>query len=261
VRVRPRRVRTAVLTVLLASGASRVAAQESEPSTQPAGPGSDEGSVAPDDRPLAGPVERASGDETSAPPWPYSPRPRPIRESVERVVARVIQEHSPCGPAGEEGVPCFPVLVELEAPEYSVRDSLRNMQLDDRPMPGPPTAAEMNRYGANPLPASATVGFDPICKTKQLVRKIFGRGQTYYVYRVWDHTGERAVLRDRPMAPEEFAGAPQFHYESLGRFGDECEALKAYRKAMREARRTREGEGPGSGDEGSEERRGYEDPE
>jgi len=261
VRVRPRRVRTAVLTVLLAFGASGVPAQDAGPSGRPAGAGPDEGSVDPDDRPLAGPVERESDDETSAPPWPYSRQPRPIGESVDRAVAKAIQEHSPCGPAGEEGVPCFPVLIELPAPEYSVEDDLRNLELDDRPMPGPPTPAEINRYGANPRSASATIGLDPICKTKQLVRKILGKGRTYYVYRVWDHTGERAVLRERPLDPAQFAGAPQFHYESLGRFGDECEALKAYRKAMREARRTREGEEPASGDEGSAEPLGYEDPE
>jgi hypothetical protein len=168
------------------------------------------------------------------------PDPRPIRESVDRVVARFIQEHSPCGPAGGDEIPCFPVLVELEAPEYSVKDSLRRLEPDNRPMPGPPTPAELNRFSANPLPVSATVGLDPICKTRQLVRRLLGKGRTYYVYRVWDHTGERAVLRDRPLDPAEFAGAPEFRYEPLGRFGDECEAIKAYRKATHDARMARE---------------------
>jgi hypothetical protein len=239
-------VRTAVLAVLLAFGASRVAAQEAEPGAHPVDARAGEGGASPDDRP-------------PTPPWAYSPDPRPIRESVDRAVARVIEEYSPCGPAGEKRVPCFPVLVELEAPEYSVKDSLRKLELDDRPMPGPPTPAELNRFSANPLPVSGTVGFDPICKTKQLVQKIFGKGRTYYVYRVWDHTGERAVLREHPLDPAEFAGAPEFHYESLGRFGDECEAIKAYRKATHDARLAREGRA--SGGENPAPQPGHEDPD
>jgi hypothetical protein len=219
VRAQPRRARTAVLAFLLAFGASRVAAQEASE---------------PDPRPV---------DATPTPPWAYSPEPRPIRESVDRAVAEFIEEHSPCGPAGGDGVPCFPVLVEAAAPEYSVRDSLRRLEPDNRRMPGPPTPAELHQFGANPLPVSGTVSFDPICKTKQLVRKIFGRGRTYYVYRVWDQTGERAVLREQPLDPAAFAGTPEFQYESLGRFGNECEAIKAYRKATHDARMAREASG------------------
>jgi hypothetical protein len=89
VRVRPRGVRSAVLAVLLALGASAVAAQEPEPGARSFEAGADEGGV-----------EGPDGDGTKTPPWAYSPHPRPIRESVDRAVARVILEHSPCGPAG-----------------------------------------------------------------------------------------------------------------------------------------------------------------
>ena len=180
-------------------------------------------------------------------PQPAEDHPRTIRESVDPAVAEFIREHSPCDPATGGDVPCFPVLVEVKAPEYSVKGDLDRNPFDHRPMPGPPTPEELSRFGANPLPASGTVSFDPICKTKQLVRKIFGRGRTYYVYRVWDHTGERAVLREEPLDPAEFAGAPRFQYESVGQFGDECDAIKAYLKVTHDLRMAREA----SGGEGS----------
>jgi hypothetical protein len=190
-----------------------------------------------------------SSEEQAAPPAEEArepPRPlskTPIADSVDRVVEKLIRErYSPCRMAGR--VPCFPVTVEVQGRQYSVRETLENFEPDSRPVPGtPPTAAEMIQHGANPRPTSASVAFDPkaiVCKTRQLLRKIQGKSQRYYLYRVFDHTGERAVLRDRPLAPEALSASPQVHYVSLGDFGDECEAVKAYLRATHEVRVRRE---------------------
>ncbi len=83
-----------------------------------------------------------------------SPRPsparrrRPIHDSVERVVDRVVQAHlQPCGRAGELGVPCFPVSVEQEGPRFSVADALRRYRATGSPSPsGPLTVAETQSH-------------------------------------------------------------------------------------------------------------------
>ena len=77
---------------------------------------------------------------------------------------------------------------------------------------------------------------------------IQGKSRKYYLYRFWDHTGERAVLRDRPLDPETLAGSPHVQYVSLGEFGDECEAVKAYLAATHEVRIRREAAGAERGD-------------
>jgi hypothetical protein len=202
-----------------------------------------------------GPVELLGGEEHGDPATTeperrsrLQPRKTPLADSVDRVVATLIRErYSPCGTT--QSVPCFPVSVELEGRHYSVRETLENLELGDGPVPGTlPTASEMIQHGANPHPTSAGVGFDFSgfnskaigCKTKQLLKKIQGKAQTYYLYRVWDETGERAVLRDRPFTPDSLAGSPYFNYVPLGEFGDECEAIAAYRRSMHELRAQRE---------------------
>lgn len=162
---------------------------------------------------------------------PRPPGERPIAESIDGVVETFIREHTPCGLAGE-GVPCFPTAIELEAPQYSVRESLRDLQGDGPSVPPTaPTHGEIIQAGANPRSAAGNVGggADMGCKAKQLFRKIMGKSRTYYVYRVWDSTGERGILQEEPLDPAKFASAPEFRYELVGRFGDDCEALKVYR--------------------------------
>jgi hypothetical protein len=184
--------------------------------------------------------------EDGSPGWWEPPAETPIADSIEPAVERYVREHfTPCALAGS-AVPCFPVSVEVQGRVYSVRETLDNLQLDDRPVPGTlPTAEEMIQHGANPHPASGSVAFDPAaiaCKTRQLLKKVQGKSTTYYLYRVWDRTGERAVLRDRPLDPEALAADPQFHYEPLGEFGDECQAIKAYRHRTHDLRLRREAE-------------------
>jgi hypothetical protein len=228
-----RRTRTALLACLLSVGSVRSPAQE--PAPEPKGPaGAFEGDSARDN------------DLPGLPDWLEPPAETPIADSIEPAVERFIRENlASCELAGE-GVPCFPVSIQVKGRMYSVRESLENLQLGDRRVPGSvPSAADMIQYGANPHPASAGVGVGAqaiACKTKQLLKKIQGRSQKYYLYRVWDETGERAVLRDRPFDADELAGSPEFHYVSLGEFSDECEAIQAYRKSTHEVRMRRQGE-------------------
>ena len=167
----------------------------------------------------------------------YPPPEKPIAASIDPIVERYVQERLlPCLRAEAEGLPCFPVSVETEGPRYSVAESLRQLRFDDAPSQDrPPTVAEMGPYRPGPLSAYGTFFTgDPVCKTKWLLGKIAGKGRTYYLYRVWDATGERADMRDRPLDPDRFADVPAFRYEPLGQFDDECEALAAYRRLQRE---------------------------
>jgi len=227
-----RRTGTVFLVGLLVAGATPVRAEE----------------------PLSGPpTTRATEGEarpTGAPETPAWLRPRetPIADSIEAAVEKYVREHfAPCGTT-DDSVPCFPVTLEVKGRQYSVRETLDNLQLDNRPVSGgPPTAADMIQHGANPRPTSASVGFDPkaiVCKTKQLLQKIQGKSRKYYLYRVWDETGERAVLRDRPLDPNELAVSPHFRYVPLGEFGDECEAVKAYLTTTHDVRMRRERAAP-----------------
>jgi hypothetical protein len=225
-----RRTGTVVLVGVLAAGGSRGRAQDppADPPTTRATPG-----------------EGLPAEAPEVPDW-LRPRETPIADSIEPAVEEYFSTHfAPCG-ATATAVPCFPVTLEVKGRQYSVRETLDHLQFDNRPVPGaPPTAAEMIQHGANPHPTSASVGFDPkaiTCKTKQLLQKIQGKSRKYYLYRLWDETGERAVLRDRPLGPGELGGSPHVHYVPLGEFGDECEAIKAYRLSTHEVRLRREAE-------------------
>ena len=178
-------------------------------------------------------VAKEVGDSSSKPP-----DEKPIADSIDAAVDEFIRVRTPCALAGE-GVPCFPIAIKREAPVYSVKDSLQDMQGDGPPAPPTaPTHGEIIQAGANPSPVAANVGGggDVSCKAKQLLRKILGKSKTYYVYRVWNSTGVRGILREKPLDPAEFASVPEFQYELVGRFGDDCEALKAYRKVGHDAR-------------------------
>lgn len=199
---------------------------------------SSRGPVPPDDAGAASVQERADGGGL------IHPGPGPIADSVDSAVAEVIEKHFPtCGHA-DEGVPCFPVTVERRW-QYSVADSLRHLEFDSSPSPSrPPTVDEMKGARPGPLSASGGVGFDPICTGKAIVKSITGRTRTFYLYRVWDEEGERALMRETPIEAETFGGTPSVRYVELGTFRDECKALAAWRKALREtrARRTAAGE-------------------
>jgi len=188
-------------------------------------------------------VLAAAGPAWTAPAPDGAARPSsaasatPIRDSIDRVVEAVVLKHlMPCDEAKRQGVPCFPVAVEEEGPRFSVAEALRRYRGTGSPAPGPPTVAEIqSQMSGAPLSASGGVGFDPVCTTKNLVRKIFGKTTTFYLYRTWDARGERPMLTDRPLDPKAYAANTDFHYEYLGTFDGECAAVAAWRAALRKA--------------------------
>jgi hypothetical protein len=179
------------------------------------------------------PAEDAAPSRRPARPW----RPRPIHDSIERVVDRVVEARlRPCNRATQQGVPCFPVTTEQEGPRFSVAEALRRYRGTGSPAPGVPTAAEIQgQMSGAPRSASGGVGFDPVCSTKNLVRKLSGRNTTFHLYRTWDAGGERPLLTDHLLDPTDYATRTDFHYEYLGQFDGECAAIAAWRRVLRKA--------------------------
>jgi hypothetical protein len=165
-----------------------------------------------------------------------SPAPRrrvSIREVIDRHVEQVLRaREAPCERASRAGVPCFPVDVEREGPRFSVADALRHYRTDGTPAPGVPTNAELRQQltGA-PRSAAGGVSTDPVCAVKSLVRWISGKPTRFYLYRLKDERGVRPLLADRKLEP---SPRPDLQYEFIGEFKGECEAVAAWRAALRE---------------------------
>ncbi len=160
------------------------------------------------------------------------PPPRPIAESVDRVVDKLEEERkAPCRKAIDEGVPCFPVSTEIHGPKVSVRDSLGDLGPAKATSPDrPPTKDDMGAFRPGPTATLMNfVTFDPVCVGKSLFKSLKGKNDTYYLYRVRDAYGERIVLQDRRLNALTYQGDLEF----LGRFDGECNALAAYRREDR----------------------------
>jgi len=168
------------------------------------------------------------------------PRPSPtpaatLFGSVDGAVDRFLRARQPCPEDAGRHVPCFPVEVVRRAPDASVEESLGELGSENAPSPGrPPSTAELRGQGPETLhPPGTLVGTDPVCTAKRLWRWIRGRGDTYYVYRVVEPSGERMALYDHPLAAEDFSATPDVSFEFLGQYGGECAAVAAYRRAAR----------------------------
>ena len=162
-----------------------------------------------------------------------SPSPRPITESVEKVIDRVEAERKdPCLKAARENVPCFPVKTEEKGFDASVRQSLGLPDSPMKPTPDrPPTVEEMRDQRPGSTTPTVGVTVDPICIGKSVLRKLRGKNDAYYLYRVRDVHGERVLLYDHKLDASRFQGDIAF----LGKFDGECEALVAYRREQRRA--------------------------
>jgi hypothetical protein len=148
-----------------------------------------------------------------------------------------------CRRAAEQGVPCFPVSVEIETePEYSVAASLKHLRFDASPAADrPPTHREL--LASQPWAILSTAGgSDLACGAKALAKGAKGRGDVYYLYRVTDRTGARPILTDRPLDPAAFEGVAELRYELVEKIKGECKAIAAYRRAERETLRPRSSE-------------------
>jgi hypothetical protein len=71
--------------------------------------------------------------------------------------------------------------------------------------------------------------FDPGCVGKSALKKLKGKNDVYYLYRIRDVHGVRVALYDRRLEATTFQGDLEF----LGRFDGECDALGAYRQEQR----------------------------
>jgi len=182
----------------------------------------------------------------SAETLPARPRRTPIRDSVDRVIDRVVLAHlGPCQLAGRDGVPCFPISIDRER-RYSVADSMRSYRGTGAASPSVPTTADIQgQMSGAPQSASGGVGLDPVCTIKNLVKKLSGNGTTYYLYKTWDARGERPMMTDHKLDPFEYQSSPGFRFEYLGSFDSECAAVAAWNKALRDAvEKKPEAEGP-----------------
>jgi hypothetical protein len=183
---------------------------------------------------LAGSLAHAAaplsdGRETPAPP-------SPLRDAAERIVRDLEEDgRTPCRKVSE-GVPCFPVTSEEARPKWrvSVRESLGDLGPEGKQSPSrPPTPDEMGALRRGPMgQAYPQVALDPVCVGKSVVRRLKGRNDTYYLYRLRDVHGERVALYAHRVEAATFQGAVEF----LGRFDGECQALTAYRREVRGAR-------------------------
>ncbi len=164
-------------------------------------------------------------------------RGTPIRDSIERVIEQIVLAHlEPCEAATRKGVPCFPLGIEQEGPRFSVAEALRRYRGTGSPAPGVPTVSEIQGQMSGAMQsASGGVSTDPVCGARKLWKKLQGKNTTYHLYRTWDERGERPLLTDHQLDPDDYRTNPSFHFEYLGEFGGECAAVAAWNKALREA--------------------------
>jgi hypothetical protein len=160
-----------------------------------------------------------------------SPSPRPIRDTAEQVIDRMEAERrDPCLKAARENVPCFPVKTEERGFDASVRQGLGLPDAPLKPTPGgAPTIGEMDPYRHHPGQSAASVTIDPVCVGKSVLKRLKGRVDTYYLYRIRDVHGDRVALFDHKLDAKTVQGDVAF----LGKFEGECEAQNAYRREQR----------------------------
>jgi hypothetical protein len=163
--------------------------------------------------------DQRPGPSPSPSPSPSPPPAGTIASSVDRVVQEVEDARlAPCRPSVDAGLPCFSAAVEAKA-DYSVAEYLRQLQPEGSGHSGGPGG----------------IAIDPVCSVKHLLKKLAKKNDTYYLYRVWDRTGEHAVMKEQPFSPDVFQGIPEFHFEYLGRVAGECAAVAAFSRADRHA--------------------------
>ena len=81
----------------------------------------------------------------------------------------------------------------------------------------------MRPYRPGSTTPTAGVTVDPVCIGKSALKRLRGKNDVYYLYRVRDVHGERVVLYDHRLDASRFQGDIAF----LGQFDGECEAQAA----------------------------------
>jgi hypothetical protein len=168
---------------------------------------------------------------------------------MERVVDRLeALRKDPCLEALRRGRPCFPASTGLPGgPTASVRESLGLLGPKEAWSPDrPPTLDEMGPYRpgtpSKNTPNLVSVSFDPGCVGKSVLKKLKGKNNTYYLYRIRGPQGERVALYDSRQNAATFQG----EMELLGTFTGECDAIAALRHAERNPPRPAPSPGPDS---------------
>lgn len=91
----------------------------------------------------------------------------------------------------------------------------------------------MEHLSGTPPPALTFLSVDPVCTGKSILKSLKGKNDVYYLYQVTDRSGQRMALYDHLLKPETYLNVPGVTFEFLGRFDGECEAVAAYRRALR----------------------------
>ena len=139
------------------------------------------------------------------------------------------EQADPCALAEKEGLPCYPSKAEKDDSEVSVAESLKEWKEDASTYKGSNTTITS--------PAGAPLsGFDPVRAVEGLVRILSGKNSVYFLYRVWDRNGERAVLRDTETPPVVDPTDSQAGYELVRKVRGEPGAIKAFDTLNRKLR-------------------------
>ncbi len=179
---------------------------------------------------LAGAGGAARAQQPSPSPPAATLPPRPVTESVEKVIDQIEEKQKdPCREAKAKGVPCFPVSTVIHGPEISVRQGLEEAVAAE-PRSKLPPRDDMQRFRPGPVgQVIPLVTFDPGCVGKSALKRLKGKNDTYYLYRVHDGHGARVEMYDHRLDPN----AAQGNLEFLGKFVGECDALAAYNRESR----------------------------
>ena len=160
-----------------------------------------------------------------------SPSPRPIADSIDTVVGRLEAERNdPCLLARSQNVPCFPARTDMNGPTASVREGLGIIGPMTKPTPGgAPTIDEMGPHRPMPAESAVSVGFDPGCVGKSILKGLRGKNDKYFLYRLRDANGVRVALYDHRIDAAKFQGEAEFIAEVRG----ECAAVNLYESERR----------------------------
>jgi len=179
-----------------------------------------------------------SSTPTTTPRASDAPNASPFAESIEKATERSSQEsQDPCALAEKRGVPCFPSNAEKDDDEVSVAESLKKWKEDASGYEGGNTT--IRSPAGTPLS-----GFDPVHAVEGLVRILSGKNTTFFLYRVWDRSGERAVLRDDETPPVLDPTDRKAGYALVRKVRGQPAAIKAFdvlNRQLRDHNRTRTG--------------------
>ena len=162
------------------------------------------------------------------PPARDEPPAEPVEVDVDTAISRILAQML--------AIPRFEEEVEVrDRYQEALDEYLAATALECEPPPneGPPTAAELDRYGANPKPPSV----DLVAAGKLLLGKGKGSGKPrFYLYSVRrEDVPERVVyvVRDGAVTEDARSSIPGTTWELRKRYSDREEAAEALKRLER----------------------------